>query len=108
MDKEIDKFFENEDLITSLLDDDDSLKEFLKSEENLKLVEEISKSNDNIILFKMDMTKKICQLGLKQRNEANIKVRQPLQSITVNKKLQGLIYEDIIKKELNIKQIIYK
>ena len=56
----------------------------------------------------MDEVLKIVVLGRAARNGANIKNRQPLADITVvaDKKLAA-VYSDIIRDELNVKNVIY-
>ncbi|MDP2091217.1 MAG: isoleucine--tRNA ligase [Candidatus Gracilibacteria bacterium] len=52
-----------------------------------------------------DKVQKIITLGLAWRANQKIRVRQPLKSITITEKLDNY-YEEIIKEELNIKEII--
>ena len=56
----------------------------------------------------MDEVLKVVVLGRAARNGANIKNRQPLSDITVvaEKKLET-VYSDIIRDELNVKNVIY-
>jgi len=58
----------------------------------------------------MDVAYKIVQLGRAARNDANIKNRQPLSRMLVSFKENSLpeYYIDIIKNELNIKQVQFK
>ncbi|MDP3015178.1 MAG: class I tRNA ligase family protein [bacterium] len=66
-------------------------------------------TNDKRLLSQMKEVRKICSLGLEARQKAGIKVRQPLSKLKIkNKKLK--INEDLldlIKDELNIKEIIF-
>ena len=57
----------------------------------------------------MQITIDIVSLGRSARNEAKIKNRQPLQKmlVKVNTKLDDY-YTEIIKQELNIKEVVYK
>lgn len=58
-------------------------------------------------LTKMQTARRIVELGLAKRDEAGIKVRQPLAKLTVNN-LQLAIsdeYLDLIKDEVNVKEI---
>ncbi len=57
------------------------------------------------VLHKMEVVRKIVELGLAKRDEAGIKVRQPLGKLKVkSRKLKvGEEYIDLIKDELNIK-----
>ncbi|MDO5564289.1 MAG: isoleucine--tRNA ligase [Eubacteriales bacterium] len=57
----------------------------------------------------MDEAILICELGRSCRNEANIKNRQPLQKMLIKANVNlSTFYIDIIKNELNIKEIIQK
>ncbi|MEK7203255.1 MAG: DUF5915 domain-containing protein, partial [Patescibacteria group bacterium] len=64
------------------------------------------------ILKKMQMVKKIVELGLAKRDKAGIKVRQPLRKLLIfsrDSAGQSLIteyYLNLIKDELNVKEII--
>ncbi len=58
---------------------------------------------------KMDTVRDICSLGRFAREDANIKVRQPISEVIVpihEKEYVGDI-DDIIKEELNVKEILY-
>jgi isoleucyl-tRNA synthetase len=52
-----------------------------------------------------DKTQKVISLGLAWRANNKIRVRQPLQSITIGEALDEY-YLDIIKEELNVKEVI--
>jgi isoleucyl-tRNA synthetase len=64
---------------------------------------------DSAILLEMGMARKIIELGLAKRDEHGIKIRQPLAKLKVKSeklKVTGLEqYLDLVKDELNIKQI---
>lgn len=60
---------------------------------------------DVSVLEKMSKTRQIIEQGLALRNKAGIKVRQPLESVSVSKEIIENIYTDIIKDELNVKNI---
>ncbi|MEG0073405.1 MAG: isoleucine--tRNA ligase [Clostridia bacterium] len=64
---------------------------------------------DNKILEDVDLIRNIISLGLLLRNEKQIKVRQPLQTLYIgineNRKDAVLAFEKVIKDELNIKDI---
>lgn len=64
---------------------------------------------DDILVRDMDKILEVCQAGLSIRNNTNIRVRQPLMSITIVMKEHGNMaqFEDLIKDELNIKEIAY-
>ncbi len=55
---------------------------------------------------KMDLAYKIVKLGRSARNSVNIKNRQPLQKMLVSTKELPEYYEDIIREELNTKEIL--
>lgn len=60
------------------------------------------------VLENMEETRAVVTLALEARSSAGIKVRQPLQSLALNKeKYSGLgkMYLDIIKDELNVKEV---
>ncbi len=58
-----------------------------------------------LILKEMEVVRKIVELGLSKRDEARIKVRQPLSELRItNYKLRDE-YIDLIKDELNVKDV---
>lgn len=58
------------------------------------------------VIEKMNQTRLVVEQGLALRNKANIKVRQPLASISVPKGMMENIYQEIIKDELNVKDVV--
>jgi isoleucyl-tRNA synthetase len=58
------------------------------------------------IVSNMRNLREVVSLGLKERQVKNVPVRQPLQSIVLKDKLESE-YEEILKDELNIKEIQY-
>ena len=58
---------------------------------------------------KMDLVRNIISLGRNAREEAKIKVRQPLQAVILDGKYQSILddLQDLIKEELNIKEVIF-
>lgn len=68
-----------------------------------------SKATDISLVRDMDRILEVCQAGLSIRNNTNIRVRQPLKSITIVMKDHGNMagFEDLIKDELNIKEVSY-
>jgi len=57
------------------------------------------------ILEEMEVVRKIVELGLAKRDEAGVKVRQPLSQLRItNYKLQN-DYVDLVKDELNVKNV---
>ena len=53
----------------------------------------------------MDLAYKIVKLGRSARNSANIKNRQPLSKMLISSNTLPKYYEDIVKDELNVKEI---
>jgi isoleucyl-tRNA synthetase len=58
------------------------------------------------IIEEMVMVRKIVELGLAKRDEAGIKVRQPLNQLTINNYELQIEYEGLIKDELNVKNLV--
>lgn len=58
---------------------------------------------------KMDLVRTVVNLGRASREEAGIKVRQPLQDIVLDAELKGKIGDltGLIKEELNVKEVIF-
>ncbi|EHL16505.1 isoleucyl-tRNA synthetase [Peptoanaerobacter stomatis] len=56
---------------------------------------------------KMDMVKNLVKLGRASREEAKIKVRQPISKVVVDKNIKEVIGEltELIKEELNVKNV---
>lgn len=59
------------------------------------------------VLEQMQKTRNIVSLGLEARQKANIKVRQPLGQLKVKSEKLKEEYLDLIKDEVNIKEIIF-
>lgn len=59
---------------------------------------------------KMDLVRDICSLGRDARENANIKVRQPISEVILASSIKEVIgdLDSIIKEELNVKNITYK
>lgn len=63
---------------------------------------------DSKILDEVQKVRDVIAYALKLRNESNIKVKQPLSAMYVNKSLEAISnYDSIIREELNIKEIKY-
>jgi len=62
----------------------------------------------NRILEEMEVVRRIVELGLAARDEHGIKVRQPLQQLTINNLQLTAIdeYIDLIKDEVNVKDVV--
>ena len=59
---------------------------------------------------RMDLVRDVCSLGRYAREEANIKVRQPISSLILPKDNEVIIGDllPVIKKELNVKEVEFK
>ena len=57
----------------------------------------------------MDLVRDVVSLGRNAREEANVKIRQPLSKVLLDKKNEGVIgnLTDLIKEELNVKEVMY-
>ena len=64
----------------------------------------------DVVEDRMDLVRDICSLGRFAREEANIKVRQPIRSLILPQSDEMIIGDllPVIKEELNVKDIIYK
>ena len=58
---------------------------------------------------RMDLIINLISLGRNSREEAKIKVRQPIQNVILDKKIEATIkdIDSLIKEELNVKEIVY-
>ncbi len=67
-----------------------------------------SKINEEIE-EKMDLVRSLISLGRNAREEAKIKVRQPIKEIILDGKNREIIFDltDLIKEELNVKDIVF-
>lgn len=61
---------------------------------------------DESILEETSKLRDIISLALRVRNESNLKVRQPLNKLYINKNIDILEYQNIIKNEVNVKELI--
>ncbi len=59
---------------------------------------------------RMDLVRDVCSLGRFAREEANIKVRQPISNLMLPKADEKLIGDllPVIKEELNVKEVVFK
>ncbi|MGI6329846.1 MAG: isoleucine--tRNA ligase [Bacilli bacterium] len=64
---------------------------------------------NEVIEKKMDLVRELITLGRLAREEAKIKVRQPLKEVIIEEKHQIIINDlvSLIKEELNVKEVIY-
>lgn len=58
------------------------------------------------ILKDMEVIRSIVSIALEQRSKSNIKVRQPLNQLVIKNNDLGMEYLEIIRDELNVKQVI--
>lgn len=65
----------------------------------------VSEINTEVIL-NMAEVRKVVSLGLEARQKAGMKVRQPLAKIEVKDYKLGVAYSEVIKDELNVKEIV--
>lgn len=63
-------------------------------------------SVDENVLKDMNEVRKLASLALEARSSANIKVRQPLAKLEVQSWKFGAEYKDILKDEINVKEIL--
>lgn len=66
---------------------------------------------DKMVLAEMAATRQVVELGLKARDEAGIKVRQPLRELVVTAPKTVAIknkYIELIKDEVNVKEVNFK
>lgn len=85
----------------------------LTGEESVHLAE-FPKVNEKLIKIdvekQMDMVRDVCSLGRNAREEASIKVRQPISNIYLPMDTKDIIGDlvSVIKEELNVKEILFK
>ena len=72
-----------------------------------KLPFKLFSSGKSKIIEEMEITRKIVSLGLEARQVAKIQVRQPLAKLEVKDYEFGNKYIELIKDELNVKEVIY-
>lgn len=71
---------------------------------------EINDYIDSVVEERMDLVRDVCSLGRFAREEANIKVRQPISSLILPKSDEVIIGDllPVIKEELNVKNIEFR
>lgn len=64
---------------------------------------------DSELLFEMQTVRSLVTLGLEARTQANIKIRQPLQRLTIKSELRAETDSvlDLIRDEVNVKEVIF-
>lgn len=72
--------------------------------------EVVVKHQDKKLEEQMDLVRRACEAALSQRKEKSIKVRQPLQTLTiqVSEKVDAGDLLDIIKAEVNVKEVVWQ
>ncbi|MBQ6323416.1 MAG: isoleucine--tRNA ligase [Bacilli bacterium] len=85
----------------------------LTGEESVHLTDmpnEVAELIDEAVEERMDLVRDICSLGRFAREEANIKVRQPINSLILPKSDQMIIGDllPVIQEELNVKEVLFK
>jgi isoleucyl-tRNA synthetase len=80
-----------------------------KDKESVHLVDwptvELRIKNEELIIKEMQKVREIVTLGLQARQKAGVSVRQPLKELRINNYELGIEYGEIIKDELNVKEI---
>jgi isoleucyl-tRNA synthetase len=61
---------------------------------------------DTTCLRDMTEVRRLVTLGLEQRAKVNLKVRQPLASLSIKSTSLGLEFLDLIKDEVNVKEVV--
>ena len=71
---------------------------------------EVNDYIDSVVEERMDLVRDVCSLGRFAREEANIKVRQPISSLILPKSDEVIIGDllPVIKEELNVKNIEFR
>lgn len=99
--------FISETIFLNLMDDKDTLSVHLQDYPKLKKISDDEKQLE----LDMESVREIANLGQAQRVENKVKVRQPLQSVTLGKDYKGLKNNkdllDIIADELNVKEVFF-
>lgn len=64
---------------------------------------------DEKVETRMDLVRDLISLGRNAREDASIKIRQPLSKVILDKKVETIIsdIDDLIKEELNVKEVVY-
>jgi isoleucyl-tRNA synthetase len=62
---------------------------------------------NNTILQEMETVRKIVTLGLEARSKTNIKVRQPLESLSIWKQPEIILGSELIEEEINVKKLVF-
>jgi isoleucyl-tRNA synthetase len=68
----------------------------------------LANTEEQNVLTEMEKVRKIVELGLAKRDEAGIKVRQPLNQLSIINYQLSIEYENLIKDEMNVKNIVCK
>ncbi len=68
----------------------------------------VKDAGEGNILEEMALARKIVELGLSKRDEVGIKVRQPLNQLTIVNYELSAEFQELVKDELNVKEIVLK
>ena len=68
----------------------------------------VDEEKSHIVIDRMKEVRQLVTLGLEARQKANIKVRQPLSTLFISASDLSNDYLDIVKDELNVKQVLVK
>lgn len=98
--------FITETIFQNILKDTDSE----TSAESIHLMDfpQFKASNQEAMFAQMQQVQDICTLIHEQRQQASLKIRQPLASVVVHAKELPPEFVEIIKSETNLKQVVFK
>lgn len=98
--------FITETIFQNILKDTDSE----TSAESIHLMDfpQFKASNQEAMFAQMQQVQDICTLIHEQRQQASLKIRQPLASVVVHAKELPAEFVEIIKSETNLKQVVFK
>ncbi len=76
------------------------------TEKKKSLLARFTSEKKPVVLEHMAETRRLVSLALELRSKANIKVRQPLAKLAVKSLQLAAEYQDIIKDEINVKEVV--
>ena len=62
---------------------------------------------DPSVMTRMDETRSLVSQALELRSRANVKIRQPLAALTLPESYRGIVHDQLILDEVNVKTIVY-
>ncbi len=98
--------FAAEELYQRLKNENDKESVHLESWPEVKKKFSLFGSGDKNIVEDMEEVRRVVSLALEARSKANIKIRQPLQELRIKNNELGSEYLDLIKDEINVKNVI--